>query len=339
MVKKAFLDAFSTKEDLEALFQENLPGRSLDANAMGPNLEIIILNLIGKATEEGWLMRLLDAAIARTDNPNVKQAAAELKPLRRSEEEDPHHVCFLSSNKVMVNRIDLRKALKQLGTNEGLGYRLLKIYGTPVSGKSYSKELIKYLKSRRDGFEPVFIEADDYPEGITASDLADAIVTKMGFKSTELMPPPDQEQDSRWVRNFSNRLIGVLRNNPTYWWIVIDGFDELVLPPAVTDLIIRLARASMADLPRLRLITLGYRYELPDARDYTIEETLKPLNWNDLSNFFIRLYEQHGQDFDVEKIADHVAEVLREVKQNDPRRIEKLGLEAARVAKSVITIE
>ncbi len=338
MVKKAFLDAFDTKEDLETLFQENLPGRTLDANAMGPNLDIIILNLIGKATDEGWLMKLLDAAIAKTENPLLEQAAAELKPLRRSEEEDPHHVCFLSSHRVLVNRTDLRKALKQLGNNEGLGYRVLKIYGTPVSGKSYSKELIKYLKSRRDGFEPVFIEADDYPEGITASDLADDIASKMGLKSTELMPPPDQEQDSRWVRNFSNRLTGSLRTNPTYWWIVIDGFDELVLPPAVTDLITRLVRLSMGELPRLRLITLGYKYELPEARDYTIEETIKPINREDLAQFFISLYEQNGQEFDEEKIADNVEEVLREVNQNDPRRVEKLGFETARVAKSIVTI-
>jgi hypothetical protein len=302
---------------------------------MGPNLTIIILNLIGKATDEGWLMKLLDAAIARTENPLLQQAAAELKPLRRSEKEDPHHVCFLSSNKVMVNRLDLRNALKKLGTDEALGPRVLKIYGDPVSGKSYSKELIKYLKNTRDGFEPVFIEADDYADGISPSDLADDIVSKMGLKSAELMPPVDQEQDSRWVRGFSSRLIGCLRSNPTYWWIVMDGFDELVLPPAVTDLIIRLVRLSM-DLPRFRLITLGYKYELPDARDYTIEETIKPINREDLAKFFSSLYEQNGQKFDEEKIADHVEEVLREVKQNDPLR--KLHDETARVAKSVINI-
>ena len=140
------------------------------------------------------------------------------------------------------------------------------------------------------------------------------------------------------MRNFSHRLTGSLRTNPTYWWIVIDGFDELVLPPAVTDLIIRLVRLSMGELPRLRLITLGYKYELPEARDYTLEETIKPINREDLAQFFISLYEQNGQDFDEEKIADNVEEVLREVNQNDPRRVEKLGFETARVAKSIVTI-
>jgi hypothetical protein len=338
LLKVAFLDAFPDKASLEMLFTQELPGRTLDANALAKNLTDIVLNLIGKAQKEGWLMRLVDAAIKVVkNNPLLEDAARQLRPLRDLEEKDHYNVCFLSASQVLVNRTDLRDALKQLESTTPLGFRVLKVDGLPLSGKTYSKELISYLYETRGSFEPVWIDSDEYVKtGITPKDLAVDIISKMGLEE-ETVPATGQEQDARWVRTFCNRLIGKLRNNTTNWWIVIDGFNKLVLPPAVNDLIHGLARASMKDLPRLRIILLGYPDELPDLSRYMLEEKIKQIEREDLVLFFIQLYEEIEQPFDTEKVMANVADVLQEIDPRDPRRIERLGEQTARVAKSVIS--
>lgn len=335
-LRLAFQDAFPTKAKLEMLFDQDLPGRTLDANAMGNDLTEVIRNLIGKAQKQGWLMRLLDAAVKSTNNPKLEDAARLLKPLRDLEEEDHFNVCFLSANSVMVNRTELRDALKELESAKPRGIRVLTVNGDPVSGKTYSKELISYLYEVRGNFEPIWIELGEYQNtGITAVDLAGEIIAKMGL-GDETLPKDNREQPARWVLAFRSSLVGKMRGHPTNWWIVIDGFNQVAIPPEVDYLIQALARITQ-DLPRFRLILLGYPNELPDIARYAIAENIKPVEREDLLDFFIRLYDQIAQPFDGNKAAEKVAEILRNVDPNDPRRIETLGNETARVAKSIAT--
>lgn len=334
MLRDAFLDAFD-KGGLEALVMVTFGG-SLDAYALGDDLEIIVLRLIEKARANNGLMKLLDAAVARTGNPKLEEAVKKLKPVRDLEETDHYNICFLSDSRVLVNRKDLRSTLKQLDVSAPRGFRVLVIDGPPVSGKTYSTELIAYLYETRGRFEPVWINLKDYVKtGVRPIDIAEEISLKMDIDISSL-PPSGQEQDARWTRNFRNMLVGKLRKSTVNWWIIIDGFNELSLPPAVNDMIQSLARISRMDLQGLRLVLLSYKDELPDMAGHILQETIKPINQDDLSDFFIQLYEENNKPYTPRDVAQRVAEILRAVDPRDPRRVEKLGVEAAKVAKAII---
>src|SRR5687768_316086 len=140
--------------ELEKMLQFRL-GRDLRSEASGENHEQVVFTLIGKAQRTGWLHDLITAAMNENPTAELREISAELRPQINAATVDHFNVTFVDNNLALINRTVLRKSLKQLAGSELTGARILVVNGPPLSGKSYSIELISYLQRALDSFKLV----------------------------------------------------------------------------------------------------------------------------------------------------------------------------------------
>jgi hypothetical protein len=332
-LKDALKDAF----DLVALKEmlEFEVGKDLEDEGAGVGKQEILFNLIKRAQQNNWLPALIEGAIRANGTDELKAIWEELKPSFKAQNVNHFKVCFVDTDLAMVNRTTLRDHLEQLAGSALIGGRILVVNGPPFSGKTYSKELIGYLRRALENFKLVFIDLLNIQGEVKPSDLASSIAQQLGL-SDSVLPPLDQEQDSRWVEAFCNRLTGQLGDKNDPWWVVIDGFTHITLSQPVDDLVKQLATRSRMTLPGLRLVLLSYPERLPpDVERVVLREDIRPIDDRDLSNFFDQLYQERAQSPTPKDIAERIGEVRREFDPTDPRGMEKLGAVVARIAKSI----
>lgn len=315
-------------------------GRSLAAEAGGNGTTEIFANLIGRAEAGNWVFDLVRAAKDSNPTDELKSLADELAPQIALASIDHFNVCFVGSERVMINRKELRQSLRTLSQAVPKGKRILVVNGPPVSGKTYSLEMITYLREALRAFEVVTVDLQRFVgKEVKPDDIAWAIVDQMNL-SENTVPQVDKEQDSRWSGRFCDRLAGRLNNLTTPWWLVIDGFNYVTLSQPVNDLIGGLAVRISQTLPGLRMVLLGYHDKLPlDAERATIYDETGPIKQEDLFSFFFQIFYEHNLTHFPLDIARKVAEVWQVVDQNDERKLEALGEETAKAARSITGLE
>ncbi len=191
----------------------------------------------------------------------------------------------LRAGRVFIGRASLKDKLRSLASPKGP--RVLLVNGPRGSGKSYTSQFIFDLTANLPGNRTVYIQL-----GASLSyspvDLVSDIALQMGL-STQSMPSDlgAAEIDARFVRRLTNWLAGeTIRNRSVVWWIVIDGFDDVRLEPALNDLIVDLARRTETDLEQLRMVLLGYTGAMPaQISDFVLRENLQPLQRKDIEEF------------------------------------------------------
>jgi len=319
---------------LDQLLQFRL-GRGLAWESGGKSGKEVVRNLIGTAQRDRWLHELIQAAVAQNATFALQQLAKELQPAIRAETRDHFNVTFVDNNLALVNRTELRKFLKQLADIQPTGGRILVVNGPPASGKSYSIELISYLNGALRNFNFVLIDLQKMSGEIRPKHIAESIVSQMSLEPT-VVPNEDQEQDSRWVQLFCNRLQAALRNAAEPWWIVIDGFNHARLSPAINDLVKELSGRIRLTLREHRLVLLSYPERLsPEVERVALRETLTPISQQDLISFFGQVYYDSNQTYFPKDIAERIGEVFRAVDPASPQYMEKLSTEVVKVANSI----
>lgn len=332
-LRDALVAAFTLSALNEMLLFE--VGKDLEQEASGADLNETVLNLIKKAQQVGWLPDLVAGAVKANATDELRAIQDELKPAIKAQNVNHFNVCFVDNDLALVNRTVLREHLGQLAGSAAIGGRILVVNGPPFSGKTYSKELIGYLRRALESFRLVFIDLLTIQGEVKPLDVASSIVQQLGLNDG-VLPPHNQEQDSRWVEAFCNRLTGQLGDKNDPWWVVIDGFTHITLSPSVDDLIKQLATRTRMTLPGLRLILLSYPERLPpDVERVVLREDIHPIEDRDLFNFFDQVYKERDQTPTAKDIAERIGEVRREFDPTDPKGMEKLGAAVARIAKSI----
>lgn len=316
------------------LLMFNVGGRDLASEAGGKDYEEVVFNLIGKAQRNRWLPELIEAAVAVKPTVNMVRIAGELAPQLAAEDVDHFNVTFVDNNLPLVNRTVLRDYVRKLADFQPAGARVLVVNGPPSSGKTYSVELIAYLNRALKNFKFVHIDLQKTTGEVRPEHIARDIVDLMNLDQ-RIIPELNQEQDSRWIQLFCNRLQGVLSNAPDQWWIVIDGFNHARLSPSVNDLVKELSGRRLT-LPELRIVLLSYPDNLsPDVERVALRETIAPIDEKHLISFFSQVYYDNKQTYFPKDIAERIGEVLRAADPKSANFLETLGTEVVKVAKQI----
>jgi hypothetical protein len=282
--------------------------------------------IVGEAASEGWLQALLDAAVqAVPADPNLRQIQLELRPYGAPAGVECYDVCRLNGAHLLVNRTELRQALRNL--NNPHGKRILVVTGEPKCGKSHSAQLISYVAEVLGGFEFRHIDLkviremrdlDKRSDPVLPAELAARLVKKLSYQIT-LAEEPKDAQWARWVFTFCEDFEAVAMNDSKVHWLVIDEFNSVLLSQAALDLVKELARRINLTLPRFRLILLGFGEDLAGPVLGTVEkENVRRIDQRDLILFFTNAHVQMGLQYDPQKIADTVGRVLNKVDASTP---------------------
>lgn len=323
-----------TLAELEQFLMFRL-GRNLQWQAGGTDLRDVVYKLIGWAQRDRWLPELIQEAVAAKQTLALQQLANELRPVIISATVDHFNVTFVNNNLALVNRTLLRQSLKQLAVPALNSAQILIVNGPPLSGKSYSVELISYLFRALRSFNFVLVDLKKFPGEIRPIHIANDIVIQMKL-DRGIIPELNEEQDSRWVYRFCSGLQAELTNAADKRWIVIDGFNHARLSPSVNDLVNELSERVHRNLPELRLVLLSYPNQLsPTLEQAAIRETIAPVDRQDLSKFFAQVYYENNKTYFPRDIADRIGEVLRAADPTSASYMEMLGAEVVKVAKQI----
>jgi hypothetical protein len=246
---------------------------------------------------------------------------------------DPFDTCCLVGSNLLLNRKGLRSALRSLARPGGkriLVVRDGQIASSPgifrtKAGKSHTVHVVSYLRELMGGFETIAIDLEELAEVVPGGpgsqiqpiDLANDIVERMRLDQATIPDPPNNSQWARWVHTFGNLFESALRIDGRNWWILIDGFNTILIPQQTLDLVKRIAKITSLSLDRVRLVLLGYTDSFPlDAVGPYVETEELQLGprvdeaTNDLTHFFARACKERQIGLTAERAADLVAEVL-----------------------------
>ena len=290
--------------------------------------------LIKAAESEDWLLRLvLKARDTVPLDPAFQQLSNEFAVLAPASTISDFEVCRLTGSYVLIDRAVLRESVEIL--SQPLGKRILVVTGGDRTGKSHSMQLISYLYLRRSQFKLVPIDLEAYQRLLGPDQLIEPIhiarglVGKLPYK-VEIPAAPDDAQWPSWVLEFCEAFEGGALDDPEWRWIVIDAFNKVPVKQQTFDLIKELARRISTNLPRYRLVLLGYRESLDRAVHPTLAiEDIGPIGKRQLAEFFAVAFDQYGIPTEPRRLAAAVRRVLKGLDPQDADYLATVGQRAS----------
>ncbi len=288
---------------LEIMLSIKLNKRLEDLTDTHQEFTTMLMEIIKKAKMEGWLLNLLDAAVAdrpeRQDlNDFVKKIKAELAPAVLAAREDPFSAHFLREGCrfPFIDREPIREAVRKLHNPLG-ERRVLLVDGNTGTGKTYIREYLNFLSKQLPSLKFCYIDlADEYLPDYKACELIRSVASSFGADTSRL--PLQEAQEARWVRLLIEWLTEeAVKKNET-WWIVIDGLREINIRSDMQALINRMVKVIHQKDPRLRLVLLdcGGLERLPlDALESVEPIRINPVSKLDLVEFFRNLSKLYGR--------------------------------------------
>jgi hypothetical protein len=271
----------------------------LDQTRLDQNAQVVMLirQILNAARNANRMLILFDEVI---DDPQQDAIHGALKGLRPPHEStipgigpsNPYNSSFLNGSSVLLNRSALRAAVQDLNRPNGKRILVVKDKDQPTTpgiyrtktGKSHTVHYVSYLRVAKQEFQSIDIDLEELAERvpeeskgqIQPSDLAKVLLTKMKLPLTLLPERPNNSQWSNWVGDFVDNLEAELRSRGQAWWIVIDGFNAVILPNQTVLLVQGIAKMVSISLDNIRLVLLGYASTLPPDKvlPYVTEETL-----------------------------------------------------------------
>jgi Effector-associated domain 1 len=351
----AFQDAFDDLDTFGRLVYIASDGKSLDLIAGNDSLENLIPAVIRKADGGGWLKRLLDEALEmQGDRQRLRALRSDLETMMLIEPDSPFDAMRIFGD-AMFDRADLRAKLR--GLQSDAVTPVLVVYGERYSGKTWSTRLISYIAHRNKELNLVLVDLEPKAgEPVDAALMGQLIAEEVtgqlnaeerAFKGP---PPPNEEQDAQWSRQYFTWLARNARQAGGTWWIVIDHLEKVVLSQSAKDFLCGLGREIPTRVPMVRLVILSYH--APDElesgvgrveTEYVPILTLAQLR-QDLARFFaIELLSRQRASGDTlnmaalqAKVASSTEAVLGKLTGDDPRRMvtmtEALRQELKRIA-------
>jgi hypothetical protein len=335
----ALLGAFPNENALTDMiyFADFTPPKTLPSITTASGLTSMVRELITKADAEGWLPKLVDeAAKSNPADLALGQFRDELKPLIIAANAN-HYRVLLMGDRPLIDREPLRQAMERLATGQK---RILVVDGDPVTGKSHTIWFIRYLRDQHKNFNLVWIDLKELfraaPDGvISPSMIASSMAGQMGMR--DLVQLREEETWAAWTNVFCDNLTGRLANAANPWWLVVDNFAAVRLPQDSLGLVKKLCERLSINIPNLNVVLLSYKESVPETVEPDVErETIVSVDAGHVGLFFKELYESRQRPASDQVIAQKVAEVLRAVDPKHPRRLEAIGAEVTRVAKSIL---
>jgi hypothetical protein len=328
--------AFPDKDALELMFfGADLP-KSLAAVTTASGLRSILRELITHADAEGWLPALVQEAAKANPHPPLVAFRDEIKPLIVAASAN-HYRVLLMGDRPLIDREPLRDGVERLGKGQK---RILVVDGEPVTGKSHSIWFIRYLRDQQKTFNLIWVDLRELaaaaPDGVVdPAAIARSMALQMSMP--DLVRPREEETWAAWSNEFCDALTGRMAAAASPWWLVIDNFSAVPLPHDSLGLVKKLCERLAINIPNLFMVLLSYKDSIPATVEPDVErETIEPVDEGHIGLFFKALYDSRPKVVSDAIIAQRVAEVLRAVPPDHPRRLEAIAAEVTRKAKAIL---
>lgn len=286
-------------------------GKRIEDISIGGDLREVVFKLLSVADQEGWLSPLAHAlAEERPNRADIAALRDETTAIQATVPADPFQTPVIRGNRPFVDRDHLRNAL--VGLNDPLGGRVLLVTGPPVSGKTYSAQLIGFLRDRLGSYKTVVIDLkEDADANYGPGDLAASIARQMGI-DVDGMPPPDGLSPNRWPRALRDWLIGELHRSGDVWWLVLDGVREEVLPHDTLEFIGDMVKQAQENLPELRVVLLDGTVDVvpPYLLPAIEHERIDRIGRTEIVRWVDDQFARRGEEADPEAVNEVVEFVL-----------------------------
>jgi hypothetical protein len=298
---KAFSDGFTDFDALATVVRSSQE-RSLEQLVARDALEKVIPRLIQVADDAGWASALARKALeARPKNAKLLRVVERLDIREALDDPDPY-LAIRMVGQPMLDREALRATVAKLEGDETP--RVFVVDGDRFSGKTYTIQFLSFIAMRRKTFKVVTVDLERRSKlsngPICPDSIAQSIVTSLALPRDDVdrMPLLAEEQESRYVLEFSEWLIGVLGRTDMRHCIVIDHFKKALLTQGSADLVIELSRRAF-ETANLVVVLLEYEQgtdlgtTLGRLIDHQRIPSLDPeIMRRDLTRFFTAVYSE-----------------------------------------------
>jgi hypothetical protein len=337
-LEAALVGEFRSYQDFERL-ATNFLGINLNNVSKPQQLPFVVMDLFNWAESEGKLVFFLDQVTRCA--PTNRVLRLECDPIRNrllglaATQQIPAAApqagimdsTLLANRQPFMNREEVRDKVRSMA--DPYGIRILTVYGTAKSGKSFIHDFLMFLHGA--GWLAVNCSLSKVGEEIAADvspgELAEHIATQ--FDSTAVAP---EKRPTETLMRWALRCAGWLREQfllrtQKPCWVVLDGFDDGLIDPATLELIKGLARRVTQDLHHVRLVLLGapitfLRLHQSLSADCEIQ-ILDETHW---LNFFLDVAKRAKLDDQAKVLADQwVEEVRLEVPAGSPERFRAIA--------------
>ncbi|HJQ37684.1 MAG TPA: hypothetical protein VKB93_11150 [Thermoanaerobaculia bacterium] len=291
------------------------------------------------ANNGGWI----DAFITRfqqhrSNDVNLQQFVTSITVVAVAAN-DPYAFSYPDS-RPFVNRLPLRETLPDVVAGRS---RILVIKGDPQSGKSHTANLIRAL-AKNVGFEVVNVNLIRYAQSrdVTPMDIGEELAQVMN-----LGKPPEHGNEllARWTLSYFAWFEGQVRARETAgeststWWILIDGFQSISVPPPVHDFVDELCGRVAATLAHLRVVLISYTRDLAtDVEPLLSVDQTGAITPDDLTKFFTQFYREykpHVPDLD-NRALSHATAVASVMNATPAAPIAAMGRELVARCKTIL---
>lgn len=340
-LNNALRSAF-TKSRLDQMLFTELEKR-LDDISLAGNLQDIIYELISRAENEGWISQFIEAAYQTVPGNALladfyTQYQAATSSSHWYKPQNCFYTCFIHGNRAFVNRKKLREILHDLDEEQ---CKVLVVNGPKASGISYSLQLISYIAKEKRSYKVVRIDLkQDALTDYTPRDLALSIARQMKLQLDGFPERDPHAQASKWVQELRDWIIGEVNCLEEPWWLVIDGFQQTVLPDETIDLIKYLVDWVDKTMPLLSIVLLGYSDMLTEEENSNIKrEAISQIDDIDLKEFFEQLFTDKKIEVDPQAVDSAINKVNTRVRvpKGDPKHLPSLSKAVKEVSETLFT--
>jgi hypothetical protein len=189
------------------------------------------------------------------------------------------------------------------------------INGPQDSGKTYTTEFVRHIRSFHNGILPCHIRVEKgQGESIGAGELARDLTTMLSGDIAAL-PRKEDTNAARWPRELANQIASLATRTQHKCWLILDGFNdaELEKAPETRQLIASLSHVLTSGTAQKlhRLILL----------DFTAANLLNPTGTIAIENIPalpLSIVEEFIKEVAVSKTPDEIQLLIASVKQGLP---------------------
>jgi hypothetical protein len=277
------------------------------------NFPTQLMEVVEGLWKEGLYALLLERLEVRRPNVEVRDFLAKYRRdlvAPAAESRTPAHAYqsfVMAGGRVFLGRRDFRMRLQSFG-GEGQ-MRVLAIQGETKTGKTYSKDFLRFLHSFCKDKRPKIISLDVDTPVEKPADLITWIADEFGVAN---LPPKGPEQATRWIRT---RVIPAIKQavvadkGVSEWWLVLDGFRSDRYPEEIEMFISELQTALDYEMPEIRLLLINYRNV--DTTYVPIDRTTG-ISLDDIMEFFRFANQQEGSPHSEKKLQEEARRAMQE---------------------------
>jgi hypothetical protein len=287
-----------TREQLDEEVLVEHCGTRLDRITTNATLESQVVEVVSRATAEGWLDKLVLGALhERPRNVELQELGevvrAQIAAIDRARLTDPYEIIWLRGSRPLVNRKDLRTRARAMFVDDLA--KVMIIRGKSKTGRSYSMLYFQHLAADQ-GFDVIDLNLERMMQQkirVNAYQLALVLDQSFGI-GFSFAPNEEERQDAFKVEPFVQGFIRAVKNRKNERWVlIVDGFVHVEPEESGWSLIHRVAVAAELSLTNLRVVLLEHDKDLlleigaPPLHDETAEFTD-----DEVGGFFERFYRE-----------------------------------------------